>query len=326
MPEIRSANPDFPILTDPGPAEYRHPAALRRGRIPMAFQVTSPFGRLRALLPHALVLHVNPQNFQFTNSKAVERFQTRGGWVEQHWGDQLDEIRCDGSTGAFMNIYTGLTSILRQRTIAWDRFRDLHDLYRNNGSVYDPTGAVVLQGQIMLLYDQGAYLGTFRTFEFEETADSPFAFHISWTFKVEHTVWQVPGAGTGQPVWGPDARAPAFQGQNALDAPNALAAQQRPVEGPGELPTYDETPEEIRTRLADEKYRREEGLPSKEDQLRQERMREWEEQKARQRLIADRQEQLRKATGAPTEAEKREQRGREIGAIPTQSGKSPGRG
>jgi hypothetical protein len=133
-------------------------------------------------------MHVNPANFQESYTQKVERFQTRGGWQEQHWGQDLTEISADGSTGAFMNIYTGLSSVVRQRTIAWDRYRDLHDLYLHNGSVYDPFGNIVLQGHVMILYDRGTYLGTFRSFEVEETDDSPFAFTINWSFKVEHTI------------------------------------------------------------------------------------------------------------------------------------------
>jgi hypothetical protein len=223
MPSIRSANPDLPrIQVTPGRHQYTHPAIDRKTGIPMAFQVTSPFDTGKCLLPHALVLHVNPQSLQITHNKQIERIQTRGGWVEQHWGDQLDEISCNGSTGAFMNIHTGLTSVLRHRTIAWDRFRDLHDLYRNNGSVYDPFGNIVLQGRILLLYDMGVYTGTFRTFQFEETAETPFSFTLSWTFKVESVLMQFPYAGSGRPWWGPDPRVPVFQGQNSLEAPNSV--------------------------------------------------------------------------------------------------------
>jgi hypothetical protein len=170
--------------------------------------VTSPFDRNVVLLPHALVMHVNPSNMTITSNHKVERIQTRGVWVEQHWGDELDEISCDGTTGAFMNLYTGLSSVLRQQTIAWDRFRDLYDLYRNNGSLYDPYGNIVLQGNIMLMYDRGVYLGTFRSFEVEETDATPFSFTIAWTFKVEVTLLQLP---QGQ---APSLGAPAFQGQN----------------------------------------------------------------------------------------------------------------
>lgn len=194
MPSIHSANPDFDLVEVPSehPA-YSHGLARRKSFIPVAFQITSPFAKRKVLLPHALVMHVNPQNWTENHSKKIERFQTRGGFVEQHWGDELTEITADGSTGAFMNIYTGLSSVLRHRTIAWDRYRDLHDLYRNNGSVYDPFGNIVLQGNVMLMYDRATYLGYFRTLEVEETDDQPFAFKVSWSFKVEEEIMKIPG-------------------------------------------------------------------------------------------------------------------------------------
>ncbi len=189
MVRIPSANPDFKEIQTPSSEDaYVHPAASRRGSIPMAFQITSPFNRNRLLLPHALVMHVNPASLDESYNHKIERIITYGGFVEQHWGNELTEISASGSTGAFMNLYTGLTSVLRQKTIAWDRYRDLMDLYYNNGSLYDPQGGIVLQGHILLMYDRGTYLGTFRTFETEETDDSPFAFKLNWTFKVEQTL------------------------------------------------------------------------------------------------------------------------------------------
>lgn len=194
MPYIRSSTQDeFTALNGPSKnTRYPHPAETRRGAIPMAFQVTSPFDDRLALLPHALVLHVNPTSLSESHTKKVERLQTRGGWVEQHWGDELTEISCRGGTGAFVNLYTGLSSVMRQKTIAWDRYRDLYDLYRNNGSIYDPFGAVVLQGKLLLMFDRGSFIGTFRTFSVEETAESPFAFSLSWNFKVEVVLARVP--------------------------------------------------------------------------------------------------------------------------------------
>jgi hypothetical protein len=215
MGSIKSPNPDIDVISVPStqPA-YVHGMALRQTFIPMSFQVTSPFSNRRVLMPHALVMHVNPQNYSEQHNKKIERIQTRGGWVEQHWGDDLTEITCDGSTGAFMNIYTGLSSLLRQRTIQWDRYRDLFDLYRNNGSLYDPYGNIVLQGTIMLMYDRGTYNGYFKTFEVEETDDSPFAFKLSFSFKVQEELMKIPNLGAN-----PNQRgivSPAFQGQNAL--------------------------------------------------------------------------------------------------------------
>lgn len=190
---IRSPNPDFQEMSgEDALSNYRHPVDTRSNHpIPMAFQVTSPFNKYKVLLPHALVLHVNPSSLQESSTPKIERFQTRGGYQEQHWGSELTEISAEGSTGAFMNLNTGLSSVTRHESIAWDRYRDLHDLYYNNGSIYDPSGSIVLQGNLMLMYDRGVYLGNFRTFEVSEAADAPFVFSLNWTFKVEYALQTV---------------------------------------------------------------------------------------------------------------------------------------
>lgn len=218
---ISSANPDFTQVQVPSiETNYRHGLEQRRSFIPMAFQITSPFNSRRVLLPHALVMHINPQSFSENHTKKIERIQTRGGFVEQHWGDEITDIQGEGSTGAFMNIYTGLSSALRHKTIAWDRYRDLHDLYRNNGSVYDPNGNIVLQGNVMLMYDRGTYIGYFRSFEVEETEDQPFAFKVSWSFRVVEQIMNIPSISTNA---NPASRgrsdyinAPSFQRANNL--------------------------------------------------------------------------------------------------------------
>lgn len=193
MAYIPSANQsNFAPINNPSPPNYVHGADTRNHYIPLAFQVTSPYDYHKALLPHALIMHVNPSSFAETFNKKLERIQTLGGFVEQHWGDDLSEISGDQSTGAFINLYTGLSSVLRQRTIAWDRYQDLYDLFRNNGSVYDPYGNIVLQGWILLMYDRGTFVGTFRSFSMEETDDSPFAFKLNWSFKVEKIIQQIP--------------------------------------------------------------------------------------------------------------------------------------
>ena len=220
MPSIPSANYDFNANPSPTTSPYyRHPATGRFGSIPLCFQITSPLNNNIALLPHALVMHVNPANFNETHTKKKEIIQTRGGFVEQHWGDELDEISCDGSTSAFMNLYSGTSSVLRQQTIAWDRYRDLHDLYRNNGDVYDPYGNIVLKGNVLLMYDKGLYIGYFTNFESEETDSSPFTFALTWNFKVEQTLTQLPnlqsnnlGFQNASSMVG--APAPPFQSQN----------------------------------------------------------------------------------------------------------------
>lgn len=228
MAYIPSANQsNFTPITNPGPPNYVHGADTRNHYIPLAFQVTSPYDMNKALLPHALIMHVNPSSFAETFNKKLERIQTLGGFVEQHWGDDLSEISGDQSTGAFINLYTGLSSVLRQRTIAWDRYQDLYDLFRNNGSVYDPYGNIVLQGWILLIYDRGTFVGTFRSFSMEETDDSPFAFKLSWSFKVEKILQQIPQ--NSMPL---TPRSVAFQSKNGTTGTAIKPQTGKPVASP----------------------------------------------------------------------------------------------
>ncbi len=209
---FRSAVADQPLVQVPGAPQYEHPAITRKNTaIPVAFQITSPFNRNKVLLPHALTLHVNPSSFQESFVQKAERTQTLGGWVEQHWGSDLGEISADGTTGAFMNLYTGLSSVWRRHTIAWSKYQDLKNIFSNNGDVHDPSGRVVLKGHVMMIYDRGVYLGSFTQFSVEETEDSPFAFKLSWSFKVEYTVLSVESNFLMRSF---NASAPDFQSQN----------------------------------------------------------------------------------------------------------------
>ena len=66
-----------------------------------------------SLLPedYKMVLHVNPTSMKMSSAKVIQRTQTRGGFVEQHWGEGARSISFDMATGGFMRLYTGLSNI-----------------------------------------------------------------------------------------------------------------------------------------------------------------------------------------------------------------------
>lgn len=177
----------------------------------MAFQVVSPFDHRLAIMPHALVMHVNPSSLSIASTKKIERVQTLGGVVEFHWGDDLDTISADGATGAFLNIQTGLTSFDARQTIAHSRFRSLVELYHHDGSIYDPYGTIVLQGNIMMMWDRGVYVGSFRNLSYEVSDGAPYSMTYSFTFKVERTIQSIPFSTVNSVV-----ATPTFQSQNTL--------------------------------------------------------------------------------------------------------------
>ena len=113
---------------------------------------------------------------------------TRGGFVEQHWGEELDSISCSGSTGAFVSTRTGVSVLNRKASIAYRKYLELVALYRNGGSVYDQRGNIVMHGGINLHFDSNIYNGYFESLTVSESADNPFTFKTDFSFKVKTSI------------------------------------------------------------------------------------------------------------------------------------------
>ncbi len=168
-----------------------------RGVRPVIFDIIAPDGET-SILPDnlKLVLHVNPTAMSIKYQRVVERIQTKGGFVEQHWGDGTQTIDFEMATGGFMRLYSGLanntspamTEGTRRETLAYDSYLDILALFHNNGSVYDINGQVALQGQIKITFDGGVYYGWFNNFSVSESAEKPFMFTMSANFEVTREV------------------------------------------------------------------------------------------------------------------------------------------
>jgi hypothetical protein len=176
---------------------------LRRGRRPVIFDVLAP-DRETSLLDMAeqdlrLVLHVNPRTMRLGYNKQTERILTRGGFVEYHWGDAVEDLTFDAATGGFMRMYTGLSNITssgggqpgRRDTIAYDKYLDLLALFHNNGAIYDMLGNIVLQGYIKIIFDGGVHVGWFDgQFTVTEEASNPYMFSLSARFLIDREIMQ----------------------------------------------------------------------------------------------------------------------------------------
>ena len=173
----------------------------REGKRPVIFDILAP-DLQSSLLPEGLrlVLHVNPRNMSIKYARQVERIQTRGGFVEQHWGDAAIGIDIEIATGGFMRLYTGLSNVTspaitggtRRETLAYDSYLDMLALFHNNGSVFDIDGQVALQGAIKMTFDAGVYIVWIDSFTVSESADNPYQFTLSasMTVKEELQVWR----------------------------------------------------------------------------------------------------------------------------------------
>jgi hypothetical protein len=152
-----------------------------------------------SILPDDLrmVLHVNPASMQVQYAKEITRIQTKGGYVEQHWGEAARSISFQMASGGFMRLYSGLSNITgdgldvggsRRETIAYDKFLDLLALFHCNGSIFDLNGQIVFQGIIKITYDGGIYLGWFSSFNVNEATEKAYQFALTADFTISREV------------------------------------------------------------------------------------------------------------------------------------------
>jgi len=170
------------------------------GKKPVVFDILAPDWET-SILPDGMkmVLHVNPQSMAMNYAKTIERTQTRGGYVEQHWGDAAKTIDFNIATGGFMRLYSGLSNVTggpgaidtkgnRRETISHDKYLDMLALYLNGASITDTTGKTVFQGIIKITFDGGIYLGWFSNFNVTEDSSKPYQFSVTANFLIAEEV------------------------------------------------------------------------------------------------------------------------------------------
>jgi hypothetical protein len=175
-----------------------------------------------------MILTVNPSTVNVNLSKIVGRTQSMVGWIEDHWGEELDTITFQGSTAAFIyspfiptnqNIYsvqimsylnasdsiTGLTNVAptdnrplftglagginRQNSISYQEFKKIIQIMNGNGAVFDNMGFVSQRVYVQMSYDYASYRGYFVSIDTTEDSASPYKFTYTITFKSEKTIY-----------------------------------------------------------------------------------------------------------------------------------------
>jgi hypothetical protein len=167
---------------------------------PFVFDILGP-DMETSVLPVNLrmVLHAPPQSVSISYTKQIERIQTRGGFVEQHWGEGARTMDFSMVTGGFMRLFSGLSNVTggpgaedtggsRRESISYDKYLDLLALFHNNGSVYDASGKIVFQGVIQVTFDGGIYNGWWSDFKVSEDSSRPYLFSLTANFTIDKEI------------------------------------------------------------------------------------------------------------------------------------------
>ena len=204
----------FPPYISSGSDDYWDPDGLVE-----SLTETAKVGQAPELYAYAVKLLINPSSLNINMSKIINRTPTMTGWLEEHWGEEIDTITFQGYSAAFVSgnsyttydtdklsplinsanaeglnlLYPGLTSSSenRRNSLSYRNLRKLVKLYSTNGLVYDPYGFVSKRYFVQITYDQGCYKGYFESFDITEESSNPFRFNYTVTFKAEKTVYRL---------------------------------------------------------------------------------------------------------------------------------------
>lgn len=89
-------------------------------------------------------MYINPQNIQFSDKKLINQVKTKGGYTLQYWGEELTNIKLNGTTGS-----SGIEGI-----------NALYEIYRAEQLAFDTQGLVLDSEQSIGLADSIANSAT----------------------------------------------------------------------------------------------------------------------------------------------------------------------
>jgi len=136
-----------------------------------------------------LTMSINPQNLSTDYKQLINRKRTIGGFVEEHWGEELDSMSSSGRTANFYGP-TGLTNYARRDTQAFLELEKFINIYRNNGTLFDEkTGMLVAQGSVVMNYDSAVYRGYFESLSITESGEKQFDLEYEFSFKITQEVY-----------------------------------------------------------------------------------------------------------------------------------------
>lgn len=170
-----------------------------------------------------LKLTPNPETLTINYSKKVNRYTTMSGWVEEHWGDEIETVNFNGSTFSFYDnsseYHYGLTNEFREKTDSYLYLKELIHYFQVNGCLYQDNsytgyfnmsavtdflsnnpeflsnhprkGMIKERLYIKLNYDYFTLYGRFESFDIIEDSKVPFKFKYSAIFKSEKTVYKL---------------------------------------------------------------------------------------------------------------------------------------
>lgn len=146
--------------------------------------------------PPELTMLVNPTNLTLNYQPLINETRTRGGFIQEFWGEQLTSLSATGRTAMFYDD-DGITNRNSRATESYAEFIRLVNIYKNNGKDYTNETTLASKanpnrissyGSVIMTYMNSQHKGYFENFVFKEDATKPFYFEYDFNFKIISTI------------------------------------------------------------------------------------------------------------------------------------------
>ena len=122
-------------------------------------------------------VYVNPENIQFSSRKEINRVRTKGGYIAQYWGEDLDTITLSGTTGdSGIEGINVLRDVYRSEQLALQQILKTQDKRRQS--------LMQLAAGIVMRYQEISYRGFFTDMSYTESVSKLGLFDYNLTFTV----------------------------------------------------------------------------------------------------------------------------------------------
>ena len=123
-------------------------------------------------------MYINPQNINFVSRKEINRVRTKGGYIAQYWGEDLDVLSITGTTGdSGIEGINALRDVYRSEQLALERIvREGADRRRQS--------LMQLAASVVLKYQEISYRGFFTDMSYTESVSKLGLFDYTLNFAV----------------------------------------------------------------------------------------------------------------------------------------------
>jgi hypothetical protein len=155
----------------------------------MRNRVTTKRSLIQWQLPHLgdnqfIEMYVNPQNLQFSSRKEINRVRTKGGFITQYWGEDVDTVNVQGITGSGgVEVINVLRDIYRSEQLA------LLEIVTNKDATDKRRQSLMqLAASVVMWYQGQGFRGYFTDMNYTENANNTGLFEYTLSFIVVEVI------------------------------------------------------------------------------------------------------------------------------------------